>query len=131
MYMLYILLISILFTSCSTKIRYIGKALPPTKSIEVFISEQSIKRPFEYIGKGYLGYRKNPKKIQQQAEKIGLQKGADAVLITDYFISNPGNNITNPYSPDSTIQHLLSIQNTVGTAYLTNEYRILYLKYTN
>ena len=128
---IYILPVIILIFSCSTKVRYIGQSFTPSKNIDVFISAQSIKHPFIYIGKGYLGYRKNPKKIQQYAEKIGLQKGADAVLIIDYFISNPGNNITNAYSPDSTIQHLLSIQNTVGTAYLTNEYLILYLKYTN
>jgi|CXWL01.1.fsa_nt_gi hypothetical protein len=130
MYKLYILFFSILFTSCSTKIRYIGKSLPPSKSIEVFISEQSIKRPFEYIGKGYLGFHKNPNKIQKIAEKIGLEKGADAILITDYYIPDTGGtNITTVYKTDSIAKTAVTTAKTTVTPTAYSGYHILFLKY--
>ena len=69
MYKIYILFFSILIISCSTKIRYIGKSLPPTNYIEVFFLFQSIKVPFDYIGKGYIGgfgFHRNQNKIQKK-----------------------------------------------------------------
>lgn len=77
MYKIYTPLLAILLFSCSSKIRYIGKSLPSTKKIEVFVSEQSIKQPYEYIGKGYIrGYLlfRNPNKIQEKQKSWALKK---------------------------------------------------------
>ena len=66
MYKIYFPLIAIFSISCSTKIRYIGQSHPSTKTIDVYIAEKSIKQPYEYIGKGYLGgyvLHHNPEKF--------------------------------------------------------------------
>ena len=130
MYKIYTPLLTILFFSCNTKIRYIGQSHPPTKNIEVFISEQSIKRSFEYIGKGYVGFHKNPNKIQQIAEKIGREKGADAVLITDYYIPDTGGtNITTLYTTDSIAKTAVTTAKTTVSPATYSGYQILFLKY--
>ncbi len=118
------------FSSCITNIRYIGKTLPPTKDVEIFITEQSIKRPFEYIGKGYLGYYKNPGKIQKEAERIARKKGADAVLITDYYVPDAGTNITTVYRTDSMAKSAVTTANTVIQPLGYNGFTILFLKYS-
>lgn len=133
MYKIYTPLLTILFFSCSSKIRYIGKSLPSTKKIEVFVSEQSIKQSYEYIGKGYIrGYLlyRNPNKIQEKAEKLGLEKGADAVLIADYYIPNTGGtNINSIYKTDSIARGTVTIGNTTISPTSSSGYNILYIKY--
>ncbi len=133
MYKIYIPLLTILFFSCNTKIRYIGKSLPPTKSIEVFISEKSIKRSFEYIGQGYIGGfgpHSNQNKIQLKAENLGKKKGADAVLITDYYIPDTGGtNITTIYKTDSIAKTAVTTARTTVTPTVYSGYQILFLKY--
>jgi hypothetical protein len=133
MYKIYISILAILLVSCSTKIHYIGKSLPSTKNIEVFISENSIKQPFEYMGKGYLGgypFYRNPNKIQKKAEKLGLEKGADAVLISDYYIPNTGGtNINSIYKTDSIARGTVTIGSTTISPTTASGFNILYLKY--
>jgi hypothetical protein len=133
MYKIYISLFVILLLSCSIKIRYIGKSLPPTKSIDVFISEKSIKRPFEYIGKGYIGgfgFIKNQNTIQRKAEHLAREKGADAVLIIDYYIPNTGGtNITSVFRTDSIGRGTVITGNTSISPTTSSGYNILFLKY--
>jgi hypothetical protein len=133
MYKIYIPLFVILLFSCSIKIRYIGKSLPPTKSIDVFISEKSIKRPFEYIGKGYIGgfgFIKNQNTIQRKAEHLAREKGADAVLIIDYYIPNTGGtNITSVFRTDSIGRGAVTTGNTSISPTTSSGYNILFLKY--
>ena len=133
MFKIYIPLFIILLTSCTTKIRYIGKSFSPTKQVEVYVTEQSIKRPFEYIGRGYVGgfgVQNNQNKIQQKAEKLGREKGADAVLITDYYILNTeGAHITSTYRTDSIAPGMVTTGNTFVSPAAVNGYNILFLKY--
>ncbi|HEX7904250.1 MAG TPA: hypothetical protein VF487_10245 [Chitinophagaceae bacterium] len=133
MFKIYIPLFIIFLTSCTAKIRYIGKSFSPTKSIEVYVTEQSIKRPFEYIGRGYvggIGGQNNPNKIQQKAEKLGREKGADAVLITDYYILNTeGVHITSTYRTDSIAPRAVTTGNTFVSPTSGSGYNILFLKY--
>ena len=128
-----LLIISISVVSCSPQIRYIGKSLDPTQQIEVFVSEQSIKRPFEYIGKGYLGgftYNVNPSRIQKKAEEMGREKGADAVLIMDYYNPNTGGtNIVSAYRTDSMGKGVVTTGHTTVSPTASSGYHILYLKY--
>ncbi|MEO7394726.1 MAG: hypothetical protein ABIU11_07250 [Chitinophagaceae bacterium] len=131
MYKIYSLLFTTFLFSCNTKIRYIGKSLPETQHIEIFIAEKSIKQPFEYIGKGYLGFFKNPNKIQKKAEKIAREKGADAVLITDYYIPDAGGtNITTVNKTDSIAKTSVTTANANVTPNSFSGYQILFLKYT-
>lgn len=124
---------TISFISCTTKIRYIGQSHPPTNDIEVFVSEGSIKKPFEYIGKGYLGgfvYHNNPEKIQKKAEKLGKAKGADAVLIMDYYVPDTGGtNIISAYRTDSVGRAVVTTGNTTISPTVASGYYILYIKY--
>lgn len=134
MYKIYILIFSVLIISCSPKIHYIGKSLPPTNYIEVFVSEQSIKVPFEYIGKGYIGgygFYMNQDKIQKKAEQLGREKGADAVLIIDYYIPNTGGtNITSVFRTDSLGRGIVTTENTSIRPTTSSGYNILFLKYS-
>ena len=132
MYKIYFLLITICLISCNTKIRYIGKTLLPTKDIEIFISEQSIKRPFEYIGKGYLSRFgiSRPEKIQIKAENLGREKGADAILITDFYIQdNGGTSISSSYRTDSIAHGVITSGSTTVTPTSTSGYNIFFIKY--
>lgn len=95
------------------------------------LPEKSIKQPFEYIGKGYLGFFKNPNKIQKKAEKIAREKGADAVLITDYYIPDTGGtNITTVYKTDSIAKTSVTTANINAAPNSFSGYQILFLKYT-
>lgn len=132
MYKIYFLLFTVYLISCSTKIRYIGKSLPAKKNIEVFISENSIKVPFEYIGKGYLSRFgiSSPDKIQKKAEKLGREKGADAVLITDYYIPDTGGtNIHTIFRTDSIARGTITTGNAIVSPTSASGYTILFLKY--
>ncbi|MCY7309372.1 MAG: hypothetical protein LH619_01215 [Chitinophagaceae bacterium] len=132
MYKIYFPFISILLISCSTKIRYIGKSLPPTKNVEVFIAEKSIKSHFDLIGKGYLSKfgLSSPDKIQKKAEKLAREKGADAVLITDYYITNTEEvNISSIYRTDTTNHGIITTGNTTVKPSIATGYNILFLKY--
>ena len=132
MYKIYFLFISILLISCTTKIRYIGKSLPPTKNVEIFIAEKSIKSHFDLIGKGYLSKfgLSSPDKIQKKAEKLAREKGADAVLITDYYITNTEEvNISSIYRTDTTNHGIITTGNTTVKPSIATGYNILFLKY--
>ncbi|HEX7847904.1 MAG TPA: hypothetical protein VF476_19020 [Chitinophagaceae bacterium] len=86
---IYFLLLAVSFTSCVPAIRYVGESLPPTKKVDVYVARESIKQPFEFIGKGYLNnlvVHANPETIQKKAILMARQKGADAVLITDQYV---------------------------------------------
>lgn len=127
-----ILLLIIILSSCSS-ISYIGQSYAATDKIDVFISEQAIKRPFQYIGKGYLS---NPtsltshEKIQQMAEALGKKKGADAVLITDYLAPNTGERtITTVNKTDSTFHGTIHTGTTVVSPSVQSGFHILYIKY--
>jgi hypothetical protein len=132
-YFLSILTIS--FFSCTTNIRYIGQAFDPTNKIDVFITEQSIKRPFEYIGKGYIGgigMQNNQEKIQRQAEKVGKEKGADAVLIMDYYVPDTGGtNILSTSRTDSVDRGTVTTRHTTISPTASRGYHIMYIKYTS
>lgn len=133
MYKIYVPLILSFLISCSTEIRYVGKSLPSTKNIEVFISEKSIKASFDYIGKGYLSRFgiSSPDKIQKKAEKLGREKGADAVLITDFYIPNTGEtSISSIYRTDSITHGVITTGNTTISPSATSGYNILFLKYS-
>ncbi len=125
--------LAFLFFSCGTSIQYIGQTFPSTKNIEVFISEKSIKFPFEYIGKGYItgySYFRGPEKIMKKARAKGLEKGADAVLISDYYIPNTGGtSINSIYKTDSIGKGTITVGNTTIRPTSTSGYNILYLKY--
>lgn len=129
-----LLLISVVFSSCYN-IGYIGQSYAATDKIDVYITEQSIRKPFQYIGKGYLSLGSGlitPEKIQQMAESLGKKKGADAVLITDYLTPNTnGTNITTVSKSDSSFSGTVHTSSTTVSPSVESNYNILYIKYSN
>jgi hypothetical protein len=129
---IYFLLITLVIVSCNTKIRYIGKTLSPTGKVDIYVSEESIKKPFDYIGKGYVGGfgTHNPEKIQQKSIRVARQKGADAVLITDFFIPDYGSaTISSMHLADSVGKTLITTGNTIISPTTTTGFNILFLRY--
>jgi hypothetical protein len=125
------LLLSLVFISCSTKIRYIGKTLPATDKVDVYVDESSVKQPFEYIGKGYVaGFgAHNPEKIQQKSIRKARKNGADAVLIIDYYTDDEITTITRTRRSDTIGRSLIRTDNTVISPTATTGFNILFLKY--
>jgi hypothetical protein len=132
MFKIYFLFFILVFTSCSiTNIRYIGKTLPETSQVDVYVESSSIKQPFEYIGKGYVaGFgAHNPEKIQQKSIRKARKNGADAILITDYERFNDGTSITSTRQSDSIGRSLITTRNTVVTPIVSTGFTIHFLKY--
>ena len=103
-----------------------------TKNIDVFISEKSIKQSYEYIGKGYLSKfgLSSPDKMQKKAEKLAREKGADALLITDYYITNTEEvNISSFYRTDTINHGIITTGNTSVKPSISTGYNIHFLKY--
>jgi len=130
----YTTLVSFLFLfSCTTEIQYIGASGTPTTEIEVFTNPGSIGKSYKEIGKGFLRYGylgpRGLEKIQQKVVEKAKQKGADAVLIQDYYIPNTGASLNSVFRTDSlgksTITSGTTSVNQSGTTGLT----ILFLKY--
>jgi hypothetical protein len=126
---IYPFLLAIVISSCTTNIRYIGQSHPPTSEVDIFVSPESIKRPYDYIGKGYLGYFKNPVKIQQKSEKLARKKGADAVLIMDYHVPNTGTQINSIFQTDSVARSTVTTASTTVQSVHDTGYSIFFLKY--
>lgn len=77
----------ILFSSCFPHINYMGNSFPPTKDPDFYVDEKSIDKPYKVIGKGYpdgVGSQAL-KTLQKKAIEKAKKKGADAVLVQDYF----------------------------------------------
>jgi len=76
--------------SCSSHLNYIGSTQSKTTQVDVYVAESAIKKPYSIIGKGILNNRTldpSPERIQQKAIALAKQKGADAILMNDYFIN--------------------------------------------
>lgn len=131
---LYLLLfLAFILTSCVPVIRYIGQTRPATQKVDVFITEQRISRPFEYIGKGYINtaLTPNPEVIQQKAVEKARVVGADAIIISDYIISGGVATITSSQRSDSVGKSLITTGNSVVTPNISTGFQILFLRYTN
>lgn len=129
---IYLPIICILLFSCAPKIHYVGQASPSTKKVDVYISESSIKRNYELIGQGYLNVwaaHSKPNKIQRLAEETAMKKGADAVIITDYYIPNTGQSITSTYLTDTVGKAIITTGNTAISPTSSSGFRILFVKY--
>lgn len=121
--------------SCTSKIHYVGQASPSTKKkVDVYISEGSIKRNYELIGQGYLNVwaaHSRPDKIQKLAEETARKKGADAVIISDFFIPNTGQSISSTYTTDSVGKGIITTGNTTISPLSSSGFRIFFVKYSN
>jgi len=135
MYKIYSFFLVVLFSSCLPKINYLGNSYAPTKEPDFFVDETSIERPYKIMGKGY------PERfgsllletMQKKAVEKAKTKGADAVLIQDYFIYSGVGNIHSVYHCDSSGKGLLTTGSSAFAADNLDspQFIVLFLKYTD
>ena len=124
----------ILLYSCSGKISYVGQAAAPTTRVDVYINEASIRRNYEFVGQGYLNIwaaHLKPDKIQKLVEQTAKKKGANAVIISDYYIPNTGQTINTTYKTDSVGKGTVTTGNTTVTPTSSSGFRVFFIKYIN
>lgn len=125
---IYSLLFSaMLLASCGPSISYIGSSFSPTKTVDVYVEESAIPKDYTVVGKGYVHYFRDavPESLQTRAVAKAKQKGADAILVKDYFLplSQPG--LTTTFRKDSSAGGVLTIAPQVASS----EVVVLFLKY--
>ena len=118
-------------TSCATSINYVGTSYKATEKIDVFVDESAIEKNYVIVGKGYVRstmYTK-PETVQNKAIIKAKEKGADAILIKDYYIpaSAPGMNIA--IGTDSTGKGSFSVGNSMVPSSHSSDLLVLFLKY--
>lgn len=124
----------LLFSSCApTTINYIGSKSAPVEKIDVYVSKESIQKPYEVVGKGFVKrgsfdnrYEEN---MQREAIKIAKQTGADAVLFLDFAISHPPQTISTTTKTDSVFRGTVSASEVVLGPTTTYGFEVLFLKY--
>jgi hypothetical protein len=122
-----------LFFSCSPGIKYVGSASAPTSHVDVFVDKSAIKKNYEVIGKGYvdgIANSQRAEKIQSKAVEKAMKKGADAVLIEDYYLPNTGASINTVLTSDSIAKGKVIVGNTSMQVTGTSGFNIHFLKYT-
>jgi hypothetical protein len=116
----------LLLSSC-TQVNYLGSSYAETQNVDVFVTQASVKKPFEVIGKGYVRHMAGPapkvETIQRKAVEKAKLKGADAVLIEDYYLVDKTSGIATTDSLRRT-----QILNDGGLA-ISSGFTILFLRY--
>ena len=114
------------FASCGTQVNYLGSNYPSTTNIDVFVTQSSITKPFEIIGKGYVRKYVGPsprvETIQRKAVEKAKSKGADGVVIEDYYLLDKTSGIT--ARTDSIRTHIIDVNPA-----LSSGFTILFIRY--
>jgi hypothetical protein len=129
---LYLALIMI-ESSCTSSLEYIGAYFPPTKNVDVFVSESAIKKPYDIVGKSVVPNRLiglRLEKMQSRAIVKARQKGADAILIMDYFVDD-WYHLKGISRIDSLSNGTKSVSNHRIQGSPFENFEILYLKYSH
>lgn len=123
----FLLFICFVVVSCAPTLGYVGSTYNPTERVDVYVDESSIPVQYTVFGKGYVrSYRDpRPEMVQSKAIAKAKQKGADAILIKDYFLPAPG--VSTTYKRDSSGKGSVSIGNTVVPQ--SSEFVVFFLKY--
>lgn len=127
---LYFSFFPFLLTACATQVDYIGATYAPSQQVAVFVSKDAVKKDYEVIGKGYARMGSpmgSIEKIQKKAVSKARQKGADAVIIEDYFVLQQDNSITTALRSDSS--SLLSIAGGGSHPTIASGFQILFIRY--
>jgi hypothetical protein len=87
-----ILFIPFVFTSCGDPYKYLGKTYPRTLNPEMFFREADVQKEFEVMGQleVEMPENKNMDRIQRRLLTIASDKGADAILITNFDMTTGG-----------------------------------------
>lgn len=127
---IYPLAFIILFASCNTRLYYMGISSTPTSKVDVFVDASAIEKPYTIMGKGYQESSLVTKeKLQEQAIRKAREKGADAVLFQDYFLTSEGTHAYGLSIPDSSGRTITALPKNSTEAVLSSRINILFLKY--
>ena len=125
---LYTPLFLILFCSCGTQVKYVGSSHPQTKNVDVFVDKASVTKPFDIIGKGYIqrniGLPVSVEGIQRKAVEKAKLKGANAVLIEDYYVVDKTSSITTRIDSSRNILQMLNT-----SPALSSGFSVLFIRY--
>jgi len=128
---IYFVLFMFFFSSCLPHINYLGNSFPPTKEPDFYVDEKSIEKPYKIVGKGYpngVGTL-TLKTLQKKAIEKAKKKGADAVLIQDYFVQAAVANST-IYHTGNAAKGITGNSTVSGGYGVDTQFIILFLKYT-
>ena len=124
---LYTPLFLLLFTSCGTQVKYLGSNYSTTENVDVFVTQSSVKKPFEIIGKGYVQHRVGPEPSVETIQKKAVEKakanGANAVVIEDYYL------VDNTASVTTKTDNSKKIKTTESNPAISSGFTILFLRY--
>ena len=128
------LLISLLsLSSCDVYIQYIGSSYTPTKKVDFYVDRSAIKKPYTIIGKAYVSSEFNlePREeyLQTALEKKALEKGADAILFEEYYLTESGYSIETVTQRDSINKGIRTTRTTTSTPVNNVRRDIFFLKY--
>jgi hypothetical protein len=85
---------------CAPRIDYVGRSLPPTRNVDLFLDPAEVTRPYELIGKasGQAGDMTRFAEIQERILREARKRGADAVVLTGWdreVVGVTSNSVTN------------------------------------
>jgi hypothetical protein len=120
-------LAAVLITSCGPTISYNGNNYQPTGSVDVFVDEGTIPKEYTVVGKGYVHFygSKVPESIQNKAIAKAKSKGADAILVKDYYAPLSSEGIAEALQKNNSTKKRQPLTPTNQSA----EIVILFLKY--
>ena len=126
---IYLVILMVSFSSCLPHINYLGNSYPATKTPDFYVDEKSIGKPYKVIGKDPNRFGLSTlKTLQKKAIEKAKTKGADAVLVQDYF---PIANIGASYHSDLTGKGVSEKSTLSAGDNADVQFIILFLKYTD
>jgi hypothetical protein len=130
----YFFLLSTAFISCtSTRLNYLGSSYSPTQKVDVFVDASAIQRPFTVIGKSSVEIIRlsanNFERLQKMALQKAKEKGANAILFQDLYVTENGGSIQTVSRPDSSVKSSLNIRTGIVGPIVSSRKDVLYLKY--
>jgi len=128
----FVVLPAMLLTACATRVDYVGNSYAPTQKVDVFVTQQAVAQPFDVIGKGYAHLPtafSNVEKMQKKAIEKAKRKGADAVIIEDYFVLATDNSVTTSMVSDSSSRLRIGVGSSSEHPSVTSGFQILFIRY--
>jgi hypothetical protein len=130
---IYAISLLLIFSSCRARLNYLGSSYTPSKHVEVFVDPSAIKKPYTVMGKGYMEFNYYTKgrisKMQAKAIETAKQKGADAVLFHEYFVTQEGTNVKTVTKTDSVGKGSITVHSGTIGPIVSSRTDILFLKY--
>lgn len=121
----------VFLTSCASGIRYVGSSYMETSDVDVFVDESAVKQSYDIVGKGYVRNNNlaNPERIQKKAINKAKEKGADAILLKDYYVPAVATALQTNSRQDSSGRTLTTNTNAAIPVATSSEIVGLFLKY--